>query len=158
MVTTPSPVTFPNKKPNAIADVDIIDIFPGDLPGDPGAASAGVAAESIRNTIAITYTKALNETILKWSANNDVIGGSGVYRIRRDNLAGAIIVSQGVGSGKNTITSPLITNEPVGTSTFVLTIEETSPNITISSSVNILNGHQATEYETSAKNTNIISG
>ena len=167
--------TFANKKPNLTGNVTPLDgvnqlSYPT-VTGSGGTAVIDNFAETIYTSVSLTATEASNKGFFRKTAALDTPSGtSATFRVREDDINGAILTSTSIGasfSGSVSM-SVTITDQPIGARTYVYTIQLTgspgdfyrfhgnastsvSPNTTVAYIVDIDDTHNT-------KNPNIIRG
>ena len=170
MVSAVNTQTFANKKPNLLGNVsasftDIIRI----TAVETGTTNVLTAPEELRTSRIITYAGTTNigfvEFFQKTEQGPGGQTGGFTLRIREDDLSGAILDSVIHTSTPNTIFNDTlnadITNESVGSKTYVLTWESDFSAGVARSEYSTFGGAGVTveiDDTNSTKNTNIIGG
>jgi len=131
MVSAVNTTTFANKIPNltgTVAGVDPVNqLGYADISGGGGSADTSNPEQVYASTI-ITATEPINKAFIRRFTPMDRNNDGGTFRIREDDINGAVITSAGYGAGNgqaNIVMSVIITNQPVGARTYVYTREQT---------------------------------
>ena len=159
--------TFTNKKPNLIGSVAGVD--PVTQIGYPNVDGGGGSAdlsnpEQGYTLLSLTATKDINKGFLRRFTPFDRNNDGGTFRVREDDISGAIIGSQSYGAGNGTLSvtfTNIITNQSIGARTYVYTREQTgSPGdfTRLHAGANTLAYIVDIDDSTAVKNANIIRG
>ena len=159
--------TFPNKKSKLIGNtsgVDPVNQLNYSTPiGSGGTAIIDNFDETIWSTTTLIAIQAINKGFIRRTQGVDIASGNSLtFRIREDNLLGAILASDTNSGNFLMDLSAIITNQSVGARNYVFTLQlntvmvgdfyrlHTDPT-SLAYIVDIADTH-------SAKNTNIING
>ena len=118
--------------------------------------------EVVYASLSLTATKSINKGFLRRFTPFDRNNNGGIFRVREDDISGAIIGSQSYVAGNGTLSftfTNIITDQAIGARTYVYTREQTAP--AGGDFVRLHGGANTLAYIVDidgAKNPNIISG
>ena len=160
--------TFANRKPNVSGTVEGVDPVTqiGYLNIDGGGGSVDTtAAEVVYASNSLTATEVISKGFIRRYTPFDRNNNGGIFRVREDDINGAIIGSQSYVAGNGTLSftfTNIITDQPLGARTYVYTREQTAPAggdfVRLHAGANFLAYIVDIDDSLVTKNSNIIRG